>query len=271
MPYTDALYNDFFSRDTLLWQDSLLFRDRRDELFTADAPAARLRPDSLHRSDTVTGGVLLSIMMVLLIVRHNRNHIKTRVANFFFPSNLSKDKLPVSGREVMRLFLAILMSLMIGLLFFAFAQKQWNIQLMTLSPVQLLGIYTLIAFLFLLFKQMMLAWVHSVFFTRAQRQLWRDDYALLFALEALLLLPLALMAIYFSLPVPYVACALAVMLLVVKVLMLVKSFAAYFHYLSASLHLILYFLAVEVMPLVILWTLLVTITISLNNPIPFAS
>lgn len=258
-------YNDFFARDSLLWQDSLLFRDRRDELFTSSSPSARLLPESLHRNDTVTGAVLMGIMMVMLVIRQNRNQLRTRVQNFFFPSNVAKDKLPVSGREAMRLMLAMLMSLMIGLLFFAYAQKQLSIHLLPFSAVQLLGIYTLTGFLYLLLKQLLLAWVHCVFFTRSQRHVWRENYALLFAFETLLLLPLALSAIYFSLPVLYVTYALVGMLLLVKCLMLIKTFSAYFHSLHASLHLLLYFLAAEVLPLIFLWFILNAITL---NPQP---
>lgn len=239
---TDTLlYENFFAPDSLLRNDSLLFRDRRHEVHPATAPSAQLMPDSVQRNDFVVGSLLFSFLLLTLSIRAKAH-----------------------SYEVMLSLLALCTSLLTGVLTYTFAYGSWNLLSPTLPPLLLPALYVAATLVMLLLKQRLYHFVHCTFFTPAQRLLWRRRYARLFLLQTALLFLLTLATVYLHLTPENILYGAAGVLLFVKTWLLIASFSTFFDKFHGLLHLFVYFCALEALPLLLLGSALAAITLQLT-------
>ena len=258
------LYLGAAEPDSLLARDSLLFSGVSGNGGAYGMYAERL-PAALHRNDGVTAVLLCCFALTMLLIRSSRQRLRQRLKDFFVPSSTPTTALPDDeSSEFVHLFLGLQLSLLVAVLFSFYAEAHLPLVSISLRPLQLLGIYALVTFIILVLKQALYALVHSVFFTPSQRRLWRRRFALLFAAESLLLLPIALLSVYFDLTTHSAAILVAILLIFIKFLFTLKCFEAFFPKFYGILHLIAYLCALEIAPIVLLWSALVALTNTLT-------
>lgn len=268
MSHIDTLfYKEFFARDSLLWQDSLLFRDRRQEVVTKPAARSELLPDTLQRNDAASGLLMATLLMLLVILHFSAKSLRVRCSRLFFSSHLNSESTEAETAEARRVHICFTFqtAFLLALLFYFYAQGRCHLELMTLSSLQLLGVYIGICFLFIVAKQYLTHLVNIIFFTKEQCRRWTECFMSIFAIQSLALFPLTLVAIYFDLPVKIVFQALFIVLLFVKYLTLFKSFAIFFRHFHGILHLFMYFCALEALPIAVGWATLVAVTQELTT------
>lgn len=260
-------YKEFFARDTLLWQDSLLFRDRRQEVVTKSVAKSELLPDTLQRNDAASGILMATLLFLLVILHFSAKSLSVRCSKLFFKSNLSAESTEAETAEARRVHICFTLqtALLLALLFYYYAQESWHLELMTLPAFHLLSIYAVICLILIIAKQYLTSLVNSIFFTRQQCRRWTESFMTIFAIQSLALFPLTLVAIYFDLPVKIVFQALLIVLLFVKSLTLFKSFAIFFRHFHGVLHLFVYFCALEALPIAVGWATLVAVTQELTT------
>lgn len=260
-------YKEFFARDSLLWQDSLLFCDRRQASAWTSQPRGELLPDTLQRNDAASGLLMATLLLLLVILHFSAKSLRVRSSRLFFDSNLHTASTEAETAEAQRIHICFTLqtALLLALLFYFYAQNRWNLALLTLPTLQLLGIYVGVCLVLIVVKQYLTLLVNSIFFTRCQCSQWTEHAMTLFAIESLVLFPLTLVAIYFDLPVKIVIQALLIVLLFVKSLTLIKSFTIFFRHFHGVMHLFVYFCALEALPIAVGWATLVAITQELTT------
>jgi hypothetical protein len=260
-------YKEFFARDTLLWEDSLLFRDRRQEVATRTEETGKLLPETLQRNDAANALLLGTLLFLLVILHFSSKSLRTRFSKLFLSSNLNAESTEAETSEALRVHICFTFqtALLLALLFCFYAQNRGHLELMTLSTLHLLGIYTVLLLAFIVTKQYLTHIVNSIFFTRQQCRRWTENFMTIFAIQSLALFPITLVAIYFDLPVKIVFQALLIVLLFVKSLTLIKSFTIFFRHLHGVLHLFVYFCALEALPIAVGWATLVAVTQKLTT------
>ncbi len=216
-------------------------------------------PDTLSRSDVVSGSLLVYFLLFALLSLTRRRSLHAIVSDFFFPTMASKEAADEGNNEWRRAAVAFLFSLQGAIAIIAVAQVQ-DAMPVALSPWLLLGIYTLLLFLFFIIKQSLYRYVHSIFFSKAQRRRWRENYVFLFTAESLLSFPLLLLIVYLHVSLEIVLFSALAVLLFVKILLLFRCFSTFFGKIYGLLHLFVYFCTLEAAPFVVLWTILVELT-----------
>ena len=245
-------YEGFFARDSLLWADSLFFRDCHEVSATSEVPVP-LMPETLHRNDIVSVTLLVSFLLLVLLWRRH----SLRFCN--------QEELEISSGEGLRVVLALVTSLLVGLLSLVFFQMGESFGAAPLPTPVLFVLCTVGTFLLFVAKQWLYGFVHTVFFTPSQCRQWLEGFTVILTVECLLLFPLALSAVYFDLTPENIVYGLAGMLLFVKTWLLVQCFSTFFGKIYGSLHLFVYFCALEALPLLILGTTLVILTQHLTS------
>ena len=253
-------YEGFMARDSLLANDSLLFRQPENYLAGQWGMSVEYVPEALHSNDGVAlfllGFFFLSVVVVLL----RKTSFSERVNNFVYPQSIQTNDVLNSGEEFVQMLLAVMVSMLGAVLYFGYASLHWNLHLAPFSMFQLLGIYAGVCLGYLILKQQLLACVNAVFFKHEKRELWRKDYGLVFSIGALLLFFLVLLAVYVDLTQEKVAYGLLFVLLFVKSLVFLKDFTYFFDKIYGVVHLFVYFCALEAVPLLVLWTALNRLT-----------
>lgn len=256
------LYRGDSSLDTLLARDSLLFSGNRASGGQGVGMNAQAMPPALFRNDGVSIALLSCFVLTLLYLAGSRRSLSDRLKGFF-RSKVSAASAPTAEAETyewVHLLLGLQLSLIASLLFYSFAVARLSASLINLPPLVLLGIYAAVFMLMLIVKQRLYHFVHATFFTKMERRRWYESFSLLFIFESLVLFPLALLSVYFDLGLEKVSIILAAVLLFVKILLFFKSFSVFFGKIKGCLHLILYFCALELLPLLLTWGVLVELT-----------
>lgn len=248
--------------DSLLAADSMLFRGNAGYRGSGAGMQAQPLPPALFRNDGVSIALLSCFLLTLLYLASSRRRLSERIKTFFRPkqSTTTSSIAEPETYEWVHLLLGCQLSIIGALLFYSYAREQLSVDLINLTPLALLGIYTAVFMTMLIVKQRLYHFVHAIFFTTAERRRWYESYSLLFIAESLVLFPLALLSVYFDLAPEKVSISLAILLLFVKILLFFKSFSVFFGKLKGCLHLILYFCALEVIPLLITVGVLIELT-----------
>ena len=248
--------------DSLLAADSMLFRGNAGYRGSGVGMQAQPLPPALFRNDGVSIALLSCFLLTLLYLASSRRRLSERIKTFFRPkqSTTTSSIAEPETYEWVHLLLGCQLSIIGALLFYSYAREQLSVDLINLTPLTLLGIYTAVFMTMLIVKQRLYHFVHAIFFTTAERRRWYESYSLLFIIESLVLFPLALLSVYFDLAPEKVSISLAILLLFVKILLFFKSFSVFFGKLKGCLHLILYFCALEAIPLLIAVGILIELT-----------
>lgn len=248
--------------DSLLAADSMLFRGNAGYRGSGAGMQAQPLPPALFRNDGVSIALLSCFLLTLLYLASSRRRLSERIKTFFRPkqSTTTSSIAEPETYEWVHLLLGCQLSIIGALLFYSYAREQLSVDLINLTPLTLLGIYTAVFMTMLIVKQRLYHFVHAIFFTTAERRRWYESYSLLFIIESLVLFPLALLSVYFDLAPEKVSISLAILLLFVKILLFFKSFSVFFGKLKGCLHLILYFCALEAIPLLIAVVILIELT-----------
>ena len=254
-PPLPLLYRQLAADDSLMAHDTLMFVTSAQP---ADEPwgmPGNAIPEALHRSDVITASLLISFLLLSVLGLTRRKSLKTLFSNFFLPTAASKEAADEGNREWQRMLVALLFCLQGAIAITAVTQLMHAAPFM-LSPWLILAVYAVGLLLFLIVKQCLYGFVHSIFFSKVQRRRWREDYAFLFTIESLLLFPLLLLIVYFHISLEIVLYSALAVLLFVKILLLFKCFSTFFGKMYGTLHLFVYFCTLEAAPLVVLWTFL---------------
>lgn len=126
----------------------------------------------------------------------------------------------------------------------------------------LLGIFIGVMIVYMLVKWGIYSFVNWIFFDKTRNMLWVNSYFFIIIWLGLVLLPVILLSVYFSLlpPTSFLLIALAVFL--AKILLFYKCFSNFFQRIHGLFHLILYFCTLEILPDLLLWK---GIILSCNN------
>ncbi|MCM1108227.1 MAG: DUF4271 domain-containing protein [Clostridium sp.] len=117
------------------------------------------------------------------------------------------------------------------------------------APLLLLSVNVLAVSGFLLTKLLLCEFVNKTFYDKISCHEWKVSYLLLVALEGVLLYPLAFMGVFYEVSVSIVIICLIIVQALSEILLFYKSFAIFFGEIHGLLHLIVYFCALEIVPI----------------------
>ena len=208
-------------------------------------------------NDNVIAAMLLGcFIMSMVAFSLSRNFIERQVKSFFRVSR-SKE-LAIETNEEMR-FQTILIaqtSLLGSILYYFFAHNVGGGKLSNGSQLGAIGCFFGILIAYFLFKYLVYGFVNWVFFDRKNNGQWRRTQVFLSSLEGVLLFPIVLLLVYFSLSLHAALIYTLIVMLFIKMLAFYKSYTIFFKRMGANLQIILYFCALELMPLMVLWGVL---------------
>ncbi len=218
-------------------------------------------PYRLRHDDIVTSTLLVSFILMMWVIASSWKFLRVMVKDFFYHRvrpNLFADRVDTELRG--RFFLVAQTCFLQGILFVDYVQDVLPETFEQTSPYILLLAGTTVVGGYYLAKLCLYHFVNSLFFDAPRRRLWNDTYFVSILSVGVVLLPLALLVVFFDLPFVQALTAYVLLMAFVKILLLYKAYRIFFSSFSGSLHVILYFCALEIVPLLFAWGLLETIT-----------
>ena len=214
-------------------------------------------PYRFRTDDYVTSALLLSFFLVVWIISRSRHFLGRAVKNFFArPGTNAPD-----GRDAPmlrgRTFLLFQTCFLLGILFTDYTQERLPAVFNQSSPYRVLGFGVAGCLAYFILKTALYRLVNNIFFDRDRADEWLNGYRLLILAEGAALLPVTLLLVYFDMRFETLAIAFLAVVSVVKILLLVRTQRLFFDGPLRCLHLFLYFCALEILPMALLWRALV--------------
>lgn len=213
------------------------------------------------RNDNVITGLLLGCFVVALFsLAHARGFLFRQAKNFFYVSKSGPKSVTETTSEIrLQFFLIGLTCLLFSILCFFFSREYIAETLILSSQHQLIAICFAIMVVYFLLKGLLYWSVNWIFFDRKKNEQWMKSMLYLSAMEGVVLFPIVMLQSYFGISVQSAIIYAAVVLILVKLLTIYKCFVIFFRQNGAILQIILYFCALEIVPMLALAGFLVMI------------
>ena len=211
------------------------------------------------RHDGVILGALFCLFVAGLLVYVHAGAFLARQAKSFFRSGQERvtvvPDLPSELRFGRLAWLTVVVEC--GLLAYFYYKEVSQVQTLWFSRYVTLGLLIVLFGVYFTLKQGLMRFVNWVFFDGKKIEQWNKSQLALAALESLLLLPAVATAPFVDIPLPEGLIFVLIAVIFVKILSFYKTYIIFFRRFGALLQIFLYFCALELIPLSVLYGFLV--------------
>lgn len=239
----------FFAKDTLLHPE--IDAGRRG--VAGDPVPYRVRDD-----DMITSLLLLCLIMMIVALSNSRRFIVRQVKDILYVSHTEASALTETASEVRsQVFLVLQTCLLFSVFQYFYTNHYIGDTFVLPSQYHLIAIYFAMFTGYFVAKVLLYTIVNTTFFGARRNMRWLKSFLFISSSEAVLLLPVVLLQVYFDLEIHSVVLYFITVLVLVKILTFYKCYFIFFRRIGAFLQIILYFCALEAVPIAALWGALV--------------
>ena len=208
------------------------------------------------RSDNFFTSLLLGCFILLLLAYAYARRFLARQVRDFFYTHHSDNITPFSetSSEMRFQFVLLLLTcLQLSIIYYFYITTYVAQTFILESNYQLIGIVFGICIAYLLLRVLVYSIVNNVFFDGKKNGQWVRSLLFLTAIEGVALYPVVLLQVYFDLSVKNVVYYFIFVTVLIKILAFYKCFVIFFKQNGFYLQIILYFCALEIIPVLALW------------------
>ena len=221
-------------------------------------------PYTIQNDSFVTGILIFCFLLITFTLSRISGFIIKQTKHFFSPSK-SVQMLDETGSEIKFQFLFLFITcLLYALLYYFYTNHFVANTFVFSSEYTLLFIYGLSILIYMLGRMILYSIVNSVFFSKKENLQFQGSLLLITSLEGVALFPLVLLLAYFQFSLQNAIYYTATIAIFAKILTFYKSYVIFFNQKGGFLQNILYFCALEMIPLISLWSGLLVITENLK-------
>lgn len=211
-------------------------------------------PYQLRRDDGITAIVLLTFMFLLVTFARSKRFLLKQTKGLLYPPreylSLFNDEPGDKQRNISFMVCLTLLTISLQLLYF---NKQPTFEsIFPAQPYLTLSVNLLIIVGYYLFKIISYRFINWIFFDKTKNKRWQETYTFVYAMEGFLLFPLLLLTLYFDLNTLHALLYLAFITVITRIILLYETYIIFFPKIYGILHLIMYFCALEITPLLML-------------------
>ena len=236
---------NFFSNDTLYHEELSV----QNYFGMAGDPV----PYSYANDNLVTSLLIIGFLITAFSFSRMSNFIVGQTKNFIHPSKNSLSLSETSGEVYMQIVLTGLTCIVYALLYYLYATEFIAKTYVTSSEYVLLGIFLGVFVGYFLLRFGLYTMVNILFFKSSDNKKFLTSLLYISSLEGLLLYPALALLAFMHLPAQNAIWYCITVLILVKIMTFYKSFSIFFKQNGFFLQIILYFCALEMVPLITLW------------------
>ncbi len=243
------------------YEENIFFTD---SLFRPEITAGGLGvagdpvPYTVRDDNMITSLLLACIIMVIIALSNSRRFIVRQIKDFIYVPRSESSSITETSSEVrFQLFLVLQTCLLLAVFQYFDTLHYVGETFILSSQYHLIAIFFGMFVGFHLLRCLLYSFVNSVFFSWRQNIQWLKSLLFISSSEGILLLPVVLLQVYFNLSIHNVIIYFIIVLVFVKILTFYKCYFIFFRRKTAFLQIILYFCALEAVPIAALWGALV--------------
>ena len=197
--------------------------------------------------------LFLCLLLAVSLVLRLRKIFRELVRNLFFPIPGKMDDPIVDDplRFSTRLVAVCLFSLSAAMVAFTYTQYDVSYYPFPETPYILFFVFFVLSLGYFLIRRLMSNFVIWIFFRSEKIFTWQRSYTFLMSAESVLFLIFALVVVYLPVPVNIVRIIALIIVVFFEIVLLFKTNQIFFPKMYGTLHLIVYFCTLELMPLLV--------------------
>lgn len=213
-------------------------------------------PYSVSSDNTIMGLLIGSFILAMIALAQSWNFLVRQVKHFFYmPRNVAN--ITETANEIrFQMFLVFVTALLISILYYFYSTHFMSGEYIMESQLAVIGIYLGIVTAYFTAKAILYSIVNGVFFNSKNNEQWWKTFLFLQSIEGVLLFPIVLLQVYLDISTLITLIYTISVLVFVKILTFYKCYAIFFKRIERFLQFILYFCALEVIPVLSLWGIL---------------
>ncbi|MBQ9216192.1 MAG: DUF4271 domain-containing protein [Prevotella sp.] len=209
-------------------------------------------PYSIKNDDLITSLLILVFVIITYAFSHYSSFIIKQCKYFLY--NQREESNSETGTEIRLQMVFVLLTCLMYTILYYFYAKTWIADTYALSSeYSLLGIFGCVIVVYFILKFLLYTAVNHLFFDDKSNKKFLTYFLLITAFEGVALFPIVLLVSFFSLSPQNAAYYCSFVVILVKLLIFYKSYDIFFKQKGVFFQIILYFCALEIVPLAILW------------------
>ena len=234
----------------------------KDTLFHPELPGGRYgvagdpRPYTVHADNVLTGMLLSSFLLSVVAFVFVKDFMLRHLKFLVYGSRAVTDQKDTGLELQFEIFLNLLAALLLSLLYYFYTLHYIGETFILSSQYYLIGINFLIFVVYYLLRMLLYTMVNNVFFDGKKNGQWIHTLMFIACVECVLFFPIVMMVSYSNISVENIELYFVIALVFVKLLTIYQSYNIFFRTNVVKLQIILYFCALEIVPLLILWGVL---------------
>jgi len=217
-------------------------------------------PYTIKGDSVMTTMLLGSFILALIAFANSRRFIYMQAKNFFFEPREGTDDVAETTNEYrFQFFLMLQTCLLLSIISFIYTQERVADTFLLESQYHLTAIFFGSFAAYFAIKLLLQALINWVFFDRRSNNRWFKSSLFIISAEGIAIFPLVMLMSYFNLSMQSTVTYMAVVIISVKLLSFYKCLIIFFKRNAVFSQIFLYFCALEIMPLLLLYGTLVTV------------
>ena len=242
----------------------------KDSLFHPELPGGNFGisgdplPYSIRNDNVITSILLIFFVLTIIAYANTHKFVIRQLKTFFYMPHDGAGEIPESGSELrFQLFLVLLSTVMLSLLYYLYTIHLNGDNFILRSQYHLIAIYMVMMIGYFVISWILYSVVNSVFFDGKRNKHWMKIKLFISSMEGIVMFPAVLLQAYFNMSDQNVIIYVVIVLFFVKLWSFFKCYVVFFRRNVFELQIILYFCALEMVPLLAFWGALGYVTDSL--------
>ena len=243
----------------------------KDSLFHPELPGGNFGisgdplPYSIRNDNVITSILLIFFVLTIIAYANTHKFVMRQLKTFFYMPHDGAGEIPESGSELrFQLFLVLLSTVMLSLLYYLYTIHLNGDNFILRSQYHLIAIYMVMMIGYFVISWILYSVVNSVFFDGKRNKHWMKIKLFISSMEGIVMFPAVLLQAYFNMSDQNVIIYVVIVLFFVKLWSFFKCYVVFFRRNVFELQIILYFCALEIVPLLAFWGALDLVTNSLK-------
>jgi hypothetical protein len=216
-------------------------------------------PYSIANDNLITSLLIGCFIVALFTMARTRAFITRQAKSFYYTSYEQTNKLTETSVEVwFQLFMVLQTCLLFSIIFLNYVRERMGDSFI-IGQYQMVGIFTAIIGVYFLTRSTLYWLTGWVFFPKKKNLQWQKSSLFLSSVEGVLLFPAVMLLTYFNMTMESVVLYTLFVVILIKILSFYKLSVIFFKRKGIFLQIILYFCALEIVPLCVLGGLLLMI------------
>ena len=210
-------------------------------------------PESMMNDSLITGLLILCFLTMTFAFSKISGFIGRQVKDFFYVQK-GEHSVAETGDEInFQIIFSVITCLTISLLYYLYVTATGNDTFIFSTEHMLLGVIFLIMAAYFLLKYLVYWVVNTIMFGSSKNKKFLTSLIFIISIEGVLLFPVLLLRAYFQFPLQSAMIYTFGVVFFIKFLTIYKTYIIFFNQKALYLQIILYFCALEMVPLLSLW------------------